>query len=409
MQYQTMAALIVACGLAAAPAALARQEVRVGVTMASGEGGPGGGGNTISRRGVDKYAAALEMTSEQKEAAVALHEGYQAAVGEVQRAFAESIAEMRRSFEESQDPSVFGEKMPKARGEQRAKLAALEKSLLADLRAILTPDQAQRWSKVERLRRRETHLRGMLSGESVDLTEVIAGLRLGETDATLRDALEDYEHDLDRALKGKEAIAGGGEAALGGGQFDIEAMRKAMNEQREAGLKVKEVNERHARKLREMLPETARERFAQAVRRESFPMVYRPSRVSRTLEAAEKLEGVTTEQRQRLREVREQYEREAGPLNDRWASAIEEAEKEGAEGGVMLGDGGMMRMSFGPEQSDTPRAIARRARRELDDRFRQQVEKVLTPEQIKQLPPPAEQVMEGGPDGAIRVIRGGGG
>lgn len=407
MRNSTLATIVLLCGAAGLPPALAQQEVRVGVTMsAAGEAGMGGG-SAISRRGVDKYAAALNLTADQKEAALALHEGYHATVTEAQKTFADALAEMRRSFEDSQDPSVFTEKMPKVRAEQREKLAAAEKSFLADLRTILTPEQDQRWGRVERLRRRELYLRGMLSGESVDLTEVIAGLRIGEPDSTLRDALEDYEADLDRALKGKEALAAGNEPVLGGGQFDVEAVRKRMGEQREAGLKVKEVNERHARKLREMLPESAREKFTQAVRRESFPSVYRPSRVTRTLDAAERLDGVTGEQRQHLRELREQYEREAAPLNDRWASAVEEAEKAGAEGGMMLGDGGMMRMSFGPEQADTPLANARRARRELDDRFRQQAEKILTPEQVKQLPR-SEEGVEGGP-GAIRVIRGGGG
>lgn len=399
-------AMLVAACVAGVPAygLTQPQQTSISVGVSTVEGGPTGTGGAITRRGVERYAEALGLTPDQKEAVLALHEGYMASVSEVQRAFAEAMSEIRRSFEESQDPAVFSEKMPKARREQREKMKALERSFLGDIRAILTPEQEQRWFRVERLRRRETQLRGVVSGESVDLTEVIAGLRLGEPDATLREALEDYEAELDRALKVKEGLSEVSEPVLGGGAVDIEAIRERAARQREAGLKVKEVNERHARKLREMLPEEARDRFMQAVRRESFPAVYRPSRAARTIEAAERLEGLSAEQRRRLRELREQYEREAAPLNERWASAIEEHERRGGDSGIMLGDGGVMRMTFGPGEGEGPLAEARRARRELDDRIRQEVERVLTPEQVRQLPRLPEDEAQGR---AVQVIRGG--
>jgi hypothetical protein len=237
----------------------------------------------------------------------------------------------------------------------------------------------------------------------VDLTEIVAGLKMGPLDPVLREALEEYEVELDRALRAKEGLAALADPVIGGGPVDVEAIRRRAEQQREAGLRVKEVNERHARRLRELLPGEYRERFVQAVRRESFPSVYRPGRVVRTIESAERLEGVTSEQRQRLRELREQYEREVAPVNERLAAAIEAAEREGADSGIMLGDGGVMRMTFGPERESGPLADARRARRELDDRFRQRVEQVLTPDQIKRLPP-SEDPEE---SRSIRMIRGG--
>lgn len=382
--------------------ASAQEEVRVAVTMNASTAGPGAG-TTITRRGLDKYAAALGLSTEQKEAAHALLEGYQASVADAQKAFAHDMAEIRRAFEETQDHTVFSERMPKARKEHRDLLLALERSLLADIRAILTPEQDERWNRVERIRRREVYLRGVLSGESVDLTEVVAGLNLGEPDAALREALEDYEADLDRVLKFKEALAAKGEPVFGGA-VDVEEIRARAAEQREAGLKVKEVNERHARKIREMLPESARERFTRAVRRECFPTVYRPGRVARTIEAAERLDGVSAEQRQRLRALREQYDRESEPVNERLARAIEEAEHEGSDAGIVLGDGGIMRMSVGPQQPEGPLADARRARRELDDRFLRQVEQVLTPEQRERLPRQQDEFVPAA--GAVRVIGG---
>lgn len=399
--------------LAAAPA---HAQVRVMASITEDGGGGGFGASQIAKKNVDAYAKLLGLTDEQKETVSALHEGYQAQFQEASGEMRAVMEEARRSFEESQDPAAFAEKMPAARKKYRDRTRELEKTFMADLKSVLTPEQTAQWPRVERQRRRETTLRmGSLSGETVNLIEIVEGLSLAEAGrAALAQALEEYETDLDRALAAKEKQMEDGPAFESGRPFDVAAMQERMAKAREAGAKVRDVNQRHARKLESLLPEDTRPAFDGAVRRASFPRVYRPSRVSRSLDAAEKFDDLDASQRESLSSIRAAYERDLAQVNDRWASAIEEDEKapNGGEGGMSFGgDGQNVQISFGDEEQTGPLAEARKARRELDDRTRERIESLLTKAQRDRLP----RGERGDGQGQVEtmdqavIIRGGGG
>jgi hypothetical protein len=356
------------------------------ITMSQTAGGPSAGASgMITTRSITKYAETLALSPDQKAAIDALHEGYEAAARDSQKTFNDINAEARRAFEDSQDASVFLEKVPKAQREHTARMKALEKSLFDDMKSLLTAEQAEHWSAVERIRRRETQLRGMMSGESVDLTEIIRGLKPDAALVTaLKELLNEYEVELDRALQTKESSAGEDEFKPGE-PIDFTAMQARIAKQREHGAKIKDINERHARRIREILPENLRDQFADAVRRESFPRVYRPGRVAKTIDAGLKLDGLSADQRTQIQTLRELYERDVAPVNDRWANAIAESEKSGEDGAMQLAGGGSIRIA-GQQNPDSPLAKARTARREIDERFRKQFESILTKEQLEKLP-----------------------
>ncbi len=397
-----------ACGLLAslagdlglAPTALA-QEVRIGVFNREDSGAPAG---MISKRSAEKYASLLSLTEDQKEALQALHDGYTTEYQAATKEQRDAMAEISRSFEESQDPSIFREKMPAIRAKNRERTQALEKSFMGDVQALLTPAQAQQWPKVERHRRRETTLRGGLSGESVNLLDIVESLKVPAS-GPIAMALDEYELDLDRALAAKERVIAETPDAGGGGAFNVEEFQERMAKAREAGLKVREVNERHARKIEALISEEQRAEFGGAVRRDTFPRVYRPSRVSRMFDAALKFDDLTSEQRESISALRGAYQRDAGPINDRWASAIEAEERDGSGGGTMvLPGGGTMQVRLGAEDDNSPVAQARKARRELDDRMREKLEATLTPAQKEKLPKGQDREdvhMMGGEGGAF--------
>lgn len=380
-----------------AETAFARQRVAVNTTM----GGPmvgGASGNQIGSRSILKYGTILGLSEDQAQTVKALHEGYLATYRDASRAMQREIDEARQAFEETEDGSVLAEKIPQARAAFKKRTAAAEKDFFADVRLILTDEQTTRWDRVERARRRETILRGgMLSGESLDLAEIVDDLALDSPSDDLRQAMERYELDMDRSLLAKQAVLDAqGELNFRPGALDLADLQKRSAEIREAGLKVKAVNQDHARRIEQALPEDARLAFAAAVKRRSFPRVYRPSQVIRALDSALGLPDLDPGQRSTLQSLKDNYEREVAPLNDAWASAIEKDEQD--PNNLSFGDGGMqirVAMGSGGDDADTPLSKARKARREFDESTRQRLSAALTPAQRDRLPKPGPDTATG--------------
>jgi len=254
----------------------------------------------------------------------------------------------------------------------------MEQGLLADLRTLLTPEQASRWELVERTRRRERTLgQGQMSGERVDVIRLTRELEL---DPALRSSIDEvlaqYELDLDRALvKRNEAYerirSGFGRMRDG----DFSEMEDLMNAAREASRRVRDVNERYARQVSGLLPEDLRASFEKRVREAAFPQVYRASRVQRQLDAALEFEDLSDEQRERLGAIRASYLRDSEALNERLARAWREAE-----------DSMEIRQMFRGGLNEGELGELRRQRRELDQQFGERLREVLTDEQLDRLP-----------------------
>lgn len=398
----TAASLVLALTAPTGGVALA-QNVNVQVTRSLGGGGSSG---MISRRSVEKYAEVLGLTADQKESVLTMHSGYAAAFGEKQKAMRDAIDEVRRSADDSGDHSVFMERMPKIQKDFKDGTAKLEKDFLSDFKAVLTtPAQEERWPKVEKARRREVGLRqGSISGEGVDLIAVVDGLRLEpEAAKPLTPVLDDYESELDRLLKDREAKASDAPAWEPGKPIDLEAMQKQMKESRDSGVKAREINQNNARKVEGLLPENKRDAFKQAFRNACFPKVFRESRVSKEMDAASKFSDLDASQREQLSQLRTSYEHDLPGLNSAWANAIESADNKGELGAAVGGPGGSMMLSMNDEPEDLKNA--RKARRELDEKTGSKLRSILRPDQKDKLPKQFEGDDEGPGPGQMMMIR----
>ena len=401
--------LAVASGFAVS-AAPAFAQVRVMATVE--DGGPGsdpfGGTPRISKASVDAYAKRLKLTDDQKQAALALHEGYDAAVTEANKEFRAGMDEMRKSAEETDDRSIFMERMPKLREAMNKKTKDLERSFMSDVQALLTSEQKANWPLVEKQRRRETLLRpGSVSGEGVNLLDIVDGLKLpADAFGKLAEPLMDYETDMDRALLAKQKILDDLPPFEPGKGFDMEAFQDRMQKNREAGSKVKDVNQSHQRKIEGLLPDEKKTAFNDAVQKATFPMVYRASRVARSMEAAGKFDDLTAGQKESLATLKSAYERDLASVNGKWAGEVAAAEqKGGASGEMAIAGGGRMQVMIGDENDDSPLAQARKARRELDEKTKGKLDFILSKEQKDRLP----KEPDGGPGGpgAQFRVRGG--
>ena len=370
------------------PAGALGQEMFIATTRQV-DGGPSG---PISRRSVAKYADLLGLDDEQRAVLDALHEGYAAEAETANERFRDAMTAARQAFEDTGDPSVLGEEMPKARRAQTETLERLEARFFADLEMLLTDAQRERVPALERMRRRETLLpNGSMSGESVDLIELVDGLDLPDgARSEMAETVTQYELELDRALQARDKIQAEAREAMerDGGNFQIdeaqiEKMRENGAKAREASLGVKSVNDRYARILASQLPADVRDGFTDAYQRESFPQVYRESSVRQALGAAEGFDDLTPDQRRAIAEIMQRYEREADAANRRWADAIEEDEQ--SDGGAMAFGGGMM-IRLGMEDEDSPLSEARKTRREIDQHAREKLMALLTEDQRQRLP-----------------------
>ncbi|MGE3110004.1 MAG: hypothetical protein AB7G11_06210 [Phycisphaerales bacterium] len=342
----------------------------------------------MSTGDLKRHAKVLRLTEAQTEAAKSLVASYTAEFEQASKERRDKMREINEEFQDSRDFSVM-EQMGPVEEKFQKRADELEKTLLSDLRSILTPEQDSTWPKFERTRRREKSIgKGSLSGESVDLVRIVEDLELNDSARKpLTDTIELYEVDLDRALDARNKVMESQSDMFpkpgAGGSFaiDMDAIQEASKKVREAGTKVREVNQRYARTLEGLLSEDVRPKFQLAVKRQSFPQVYRESRTEAAFNAALKFDDLDAKQREAITAAREQFVRENDVACDKLAQAIVEDEESGSN----MGFGGMM-ISFGEDNKDTPISQARKAKRELEKKSLDGLKSLLTEKQIEKLP-----------------------
>lgn len=382
-------------------------------------GGMGGFGgmNTppINSRQFGRYLDSLNVSKEQREAAETLFDGYQDQVRSAEESMRERGREMRERMRDDRDPAIF-EDMRRQMSKAREERAKLDESLFDDVKAILTSDQIKNWNKVDRAYRRDTTLRrGRLSGESVDVTRLLDNLELSaDTKAAINPILEEYETELDRELIARNKVYDDLQARMQEmfRNRDPEAAQQALAKGRDAGARVRDLNQKFARRIEESLPDDKRSAFSLAAKRASFPDVYRPTRTERELAAALNLDDLDTAQKASLAALNESYSRTTLAVNDKLAAATRDSEMQFNIGQLMQrgrgdfqgrgGQGGGQGQRGGNQQDDnSPMADLRRQRRELDRTTQDKLDQILTKAQKEKLP----RVEDNAPDGGQRMRR----
>lgn len=389
-----------------------------------GGGGRGGGGGgpmmmmgmgrggmeaSITSEQLDRYSTMLAFTDDQRTAAKALFEGFLAGAQERATKMRAAVEEVRQTFQETRDPSVWQDLGPKMQ-EFRTQGQTAEKGFFDDMKSLLTPEQANLWPVVERARRRETGMGqgfGQLSGERVDLVKLVERMELsGDSRAKVSPMLESYEQELDRELirriDANERLMGEGMGMMQAVMSRDEAAMKKAEEMvtaaREAGMKVRDTNRRYAAQIEGVLSADEAAKFQAEFKRESFPMVYgRPRFAQQLIDAAGKFEDLSAQQRESLTAIKDGYTRDSNALNTRGEKAIQEQEESFTIARMM--SGGFMGMG-----GEAMREL-RQERTRLEDTTERKIREILTPEQVAKLP----ERRRGEGDGAGPGGMGGGG
>lgn len=364
----------------------------------------------VSKRSVDGYAALLGLDKVQTETAMTLLDGFRAASEATIKDFQNKLQEMQNKAQNSGDWQGFQKEMAETGQKMQEKMQGDEKQFFDDLKSICTPEQAVKWERVERMRRREQGLRmSFVSGQGVDLIQISQREGLQGT-AEVMDLLLEYESAIDKPLmdlkrmqdeqtkRQQEMMEKMSKDPMAGMEF----ARKMLGELAEVGRTMRGVNRDYTRKIAAVLPEEKRQAFEEAVDRRSFPRVYKSSYAAEVTRAALGLSDLSDEQKQTLGQIGRDYARDAKGLNEKWARAIEAQEdKHNGVFGVMM-DGAMSQFG-GAEKDAETKAVGEAwdARKELDDKTAARVKEVLNQDQWAKMPEkkvesqvPWQQMME---------------
>lgn len=328
-------------------------------------------GGRLSRTQLEQFGSMLELDQTQREIAQMMLEEYLDGVQTTLDIAREASREARQEFEETRDRSVFAG-LREVNEAARDRVEELESQFMGDLRMMLTPEQDEAWPRVERAHRRAKSLpRGLMSGERVDLFEIVRDLELeGEHATEAQAVLEEYELALDRVLATRdEAYAKGMELFR---QRDFEALQEHFEDARDSGMRVRDVHRSYARRLEAVVPEAKLETMRSAIRRASFPSVYREDRSSRALTFVNGVEGLSDEQRSQVEAIELSNERRLGEVNRKIADAIERNEANMSIRDLMRG---------GQRATEDGTRELFREKREVIDRTIEQLRALLTEDQ----------------------------
>jgi Spy/CpxP family protein refolding chaperone len=331
--------------VAAAGLALAVVSVPNAMAQGRGPGGPGGFGGfggaqmyepSVSSRDLEGFAKLFGLDASQKDAVKALFDAYQQQFMGGAKKVREEQDAIREQLREERSPELFGEMREKMAAWQKSR-DEMEASFLGDFKAVLTDEQAAKWPKFERMRRRETTIgRGLMSGERVDLFKLVDDLKLAQDQrAALDPTLDQYEVDLDRELIERNKMQTEIQEKIRDFFSDPEKADEWIKKGREAAVKVRDVNRRYFSQLDTQIPEDKKAEFEKAFKRDSFPQIYREQYSTRVVEAALKLKDLTPEQTSGLTAIRDSYYRDMENLQKEMEKAQEDQEMNFSFSGMM--------------------------------------------------------------------------
>jgi hypothetical protein len=249
--------------------------------------------------------------------------------------------------------------------------------------AILDDEQRARWPAIERSLQRQRWLgRGYLSGESVDLADVVRDQKLGAARGqSLAPILDEWERAVDEALAERESIVGSTRWPLQDAmeKEDFDTATTLLSREMQARRAVRDLNDSFADRMCAALAAGDAERLRAAVLERGFSRVFRKTSTRVTLERAAALEGLDPAIAQSVLALAAAYQRDLDPINQRMVIAVRAVEPDLPVRSLQTRTGD--RAGSAPD----PRAAVTAERRALDDRYEAALESLLDPDDLRRL------------------------
>ena len=340
----------------------------------------------IDSQEIEIYRDMLGLDEDQLETVRQLQQAYTAELAKLNEKAREISDAARKEFRETRDATVWRD-MRRVIEKMTEQRDALTEATLADVRLILSPEQEEKWSTVERFRRRRHDLPSgaTLSGEAVDLIALTNQDLVPEASREPVDALLDqYANDLDRAIRERDRIRAKldeAEAAedAGSGDLSQEEEDRFFVDIRAKSAAIRDLNRKYVRLLTVELGSEVGSSLEASFERASFPAVYQESAAEQAFVTAVMLDDLRPDQADRVRAAQTAFLRDRAALNEKIADAIEEDEMS-RTGPRRWGRG------FGGQRGPSEAQELMKSRRELDQRAVEQLRSMLSPEQAGRLP-----------------------
>jgi len=373
---------------------------------AQGGGGPNFGIAEIntpefSRRDLPIIVDVLELDAAQQDIVEVFLDGYTEAFTKLREEAQNELDFMREEMQNARraDGSGFDwrdmveEMMSRMEG-YRDRRDVLGYEFVANVQSMLSEQQMERWPKFERtMRRQQLVPKGMLSGESVDLFQIVATGGLTEADhLTIEPVLSEYELQLDAALLARESDMEKAEEAFrdavrafGAGELDVKDVLSAVERQRKLRVRIRDVNEMYVSQIVAILPDAeSAARFQATYKEAAYPRIYRETYGEEALAAAINLPDLDENVRVSIEGVADAYEARLAQFNEKIERITREEEPRQAEKWITMM---ASRMSGGDAgRPEDPIREAFEEREEYEDQVVGQLRAMLTEDQARQLP-----------------------
>jgi hypothetical protein len=264
----------------------------------------------------------------------------------------------------------------------------LREEFLLNVRAQLSSDQNNRWSRFERSLRREKELpKGEISGESLDLYLMARTLRMPyEIEELIDPLLVQYELELDAALEARsrriDSLQDSIKDAMTSMNFDqgLEATDKIM----ETRVAIRRIQDRWVDQISNQLPEDYGVKFRRNALERGYPKAFRPTAIPRLLESVRTITDLSADQVESFDQIEGEFDAQLMALQQRIILAIQEFEptepRLRVERLIERRNGNAQRRE--PSRADTLVA----EKNDLVDETRLRILAVLTPEQTGEIP-----------------------
>lgn len=266
--------------------------------------------------------------------------------------------------------------------------AVLGAQFIENVKVILTAQQLEMWPAFERRLFREKQIgRGTLSGESLNLFNIIRGMNLDpKTMQAIQPELDAYDLALDQALRRRLNTIMGPQRDMfrALAEQNNEASMLLYDQQMQAKIGVRQVNDEFIERIASIMPAGVSGDFRQAALERAYSRIYRPTPVQRMFSVAKEFDDLESGARQAVVQLEAEFLVKLEALNKSILSALREQEPL---------DSRARAMSFARRQAgqamEKPADLTRDLfvqRDQLSRDYAKQLQAVLTPEQFSKLP-----------------------
>ena len=344
---------------------------------------------SYTSRDIQLAVDALKLDETQKLIVETLFQDYQGAFRDSQDGFSQGITDMGDKLT-LMDRAELLQVVLGALGKWQQRNEQLSEQFIQDVQRLLSEDQQELWPSFEHKMYRRKYLKnGKLSGERLDLFVVMTELDLAETEIQeIQPLLDAYEVELDAALHRREQQSKSSQAdaiaAIRNNTNNTNVGAVLANRQVQLHRVVRDVNEHYVLSIAAALPQEQRAAFLDNVHLRSFTRVYRLTVAQRVFKAAKELQDLTEELLIAIGQLESQYLTELAAFNEKLVQLIKDKEPQDIVYKARMQQAKLTGQSVERPADQTKEQFTKR--RELGQRYIDQLKAMLTPEQIALLP-----------------------